>query len=204
MLSGLFLVLAIILLFMGFTNAIFIALAIPVSMCITVIILKMTGVTLNMVVLYSLILVLGNLVDVSIVVVENTYRHMQAGMGRVEAAYRGASEVAWPIIGSTLTTVAGFFPLLFWPGVMGDFMSYLPQTVSIALLASLFVGMVVNPALAALWMPKPKVKRKKDGAGESQGAIPILKVYGRHAAHGAAMAPGHDRLLLHRGRGHHR
>ena len=178
MLSGLILVLAVIILSMGITNAIFIALAIPVSMCITLIILKMTGVTLNMVVLYSLILVLGNLVDVSIVVVENTYRHIQAGMGRVEAAYRGASEVSWPIIGSTLTTVAGFFPLLFWPGVMGDFMFYLPQTVSIALLASLFVGMVVNPALAAMWMPAAKLKRDKDGHVKLK-RHPILRIYGR-------------------------
>ena len=176
-LSGLILVLACIFLFMGVTNALFIALAIPISMLITFAILFFTGITLNMIVLFSLILVLGNLVDCSIVVVENTYRHMQLGMGRLEAAYQGASEVAWPIIGSTLTTVAGFFPLLFWPGIMGDFMFYLPTTVITALMASLFVGMVVNPALASLWMPKPKrMKVIEDGRVKHNV---FLRGYGR-------------------------
>jgi multidrug efflux pump subunit AcrB len=155
-LSGLLLVLAAIFLFMGLRNALFIAVAIPISMLLTFAMLYMFDVTLNMIVLFSLILVLGNLVDCSIVVVENTYRHMQMGKNRVDAALVGASEVAWPIIGSTLTTVAGFFPLLFWPGIIGDFMYYLPCTVCTALLASLFVGMVVNPAIASLWMPTPK------------------------------------------------
>jgi multidrug efflux pump subunit AcrB len=176
-LSGLILVLVCIFLFMGVTNALFIALAIPISMLITFAVLFFTGITLNMIVLFSLILVLGNLVDCSIVVVENTYRHMQLGMGRLEAAYQGASEVAWPIIGSTLTTVAGFFPLIFWPGIMGDFMFYLPATVITALMASLFVGMVVNPALASLWMPKPKrMKVIEDGKVKHNA---FLRAYGR-------------------------
>ncbi len=176
-LTGLILVLACIFMFMGVTNALFIALAIPISMLLTLAVLYFTGITLNMIVLYSLILVLGNLVDCSIVVVENTYRHMQLGMGRVEAAYVGASEVAWPIIGSTLTTVAGFFPLLFWPGIMGDFMYYLPLTVIVALLASLFVGMVVNPAIASLWMPKPKRMKVVEGGKVKHPAF--LRAYGQ-------------------------
>lgn len=176
-LSGLILVLACIFLFMGVRNAMFIAVAIPVSMLITFAVLHFFAVTLNIVVLFSLILVLGNLVDCSIVVVENTYRHMQMGMRRVEAAYTGASEVAWPIIGSTFTTVAGFFPLLFWPGIMGDFMSYLPMTVIIALLASLFVGMVVNPALASLWMPTPKRRIVVEDGVVRHNVL--LRIYGR-------------------------
>lgn len=175
-LSGLILVVGVIFVFMGITNAVFIAVAIPISMLITFVVLQMMGVTLNFVVLFSLILALGNLVDVSIVVIENTWRHMQMGVPRKEAAYRGAAEVGWPILGSTMTTVAGFFPLLFWPGVMGDFMSYLPQTVSISLLASLFVGMVVNPAIASLWMPTPKKKIVTAEGKIRRG--PLLRFYG--------------------------
>lgn len=172
-LSGLILVLAVMLASLGLTNSGFVAVAIPISMMITFTILNMVGVTLNFVVLFSLILVLGHLVDVSIVVVENTFRHRQQGMDRVEAAYVGASEVSWPIAGSTLTAVAAFFPLLFWPGIMGRFMAYLPMTVSIALLSTLFVGMVINPALNSMWMPAPK---RTLSEGESR-QHPILRAY---------------------------
>ncbi len=152
-LSGLILVVAVIFVFLGFRNAIMVSLAIPVSMFVAFIALYLTNTTLNMVVLFSLILALGRLVDDAIVVVENIYRHvLQGEMSIARAAKQGAHEVAWPIIGSTLTTVSAFLPLLFWPGVWGSFMFYLPETVSIALMASLFVGMVVNPALASAFM----------------------------------------------------
>ena len=151
-LSGLVLVVAVIFLFLGFFNAIFVALAIPVSMFITFAALYFFGVTLNMVVLFSLILALGMLVDNGIVIVENIYRHIQASEERHLSAKRGASEVAWPIFASTLTTIAAFSPMFFWPGIWGEFMIYLPMTVSIALFASLFVGLVVNPALASVFM----------------------------------------------------
>lgn len=151
-LTGLILVLVVIFVFLGFSNAIFVAFAIPVSMLITFSVLYMTGITLNMVVLFSLILALGMLVDNGIVVVENIYRHRQEGLGRVEAAKVGTAEVAWPITTSTLTTVAAFLPFFFWPGIFGEFMFYLPYTVTVALLGSLFVGLVVNPALASVFM----------------------------------------------------
>jgi CzcA family heavy metal efflux pump len=151
-LSGLILVLGIIFIFIGVINATMISLAIPISMLITFTYLYLSGTTLNMVVLFSLILALGMLVDNGIVVVENIYRHVQQGMPVTQAAKTGAGEVAWPIIASTLTTVAAFLPMFFWPGIWGSFMFYLPQTVCAALLASLFVGLVVNPALAAVTM----------------------------------------------------
>lgn len=151
-LSGLILVLGIIFIFIGVVNATMIALAIPISMLITFTYLYLSGTTLNMVVLFSLILALGMLVDNGIVVVENIYRHVQMGMPVLQAAKKGASEVAWPIIGSTMTTVVAFVPMFFWPGIWGSFMFYLPQTVCVALLASLFVGLIVNPALAAVTM----------------------------------------------------
>jgi CzcA family heavy metal efflux pump len=151
-LSGLILVMIIMFLFLGFTNAVLVALAIPLSMLIAFTALFISGTTLNMVVLFSLILALGMLVDNGIVVVENIFRHVQDGMPAVEASKRGAGEVAWPIITSTLTTVAAFAPMFFWPGIFGSFMFYLPQTVTVVLFGSLFVGLIVNPALASLFL----------------------------------------------------
>ena len=135
--SGLILVLAVIFFFIGGQSAVFVALAIPYSMFITFSLLTGFDVTLNMVVLFSLILALGMLVDNGIVIVENIYRHMQQGKSREEAARMGTDQVAWPVITSTLTTLGAFSPMLFWPGIMGQFMGYLPQTLIMALSASL-------------------------------------------------------------------
>ncbi|MGD9235568.1 MAG: efflux RND transporter permease subunit [Desulfobacterales bacterium] len=147
--SGLILVLAVIFFFIGGQSAVFVALAIPYSMFITFTLLTGFDVTLNMVVLFSLILALGMLVDNGIVIVENIYRHMQQGKSRPEAAAVGTDQVAWPVITSTLTTLAAFSPMLFWPGIMGEFMGYLPMTLIMALSASLFVALVINPVLSA-------------------------------------------------------
>ena len=148
-LTGLLLVLVVILIFIGGRSAIFVALAIPYSMFLTFILLTALDISLNQVVLFSLILALGMLVDNGIVIVENIYRHMQEGMGREEAARVGTNEVAWPVITSTLTTLGAFFPMLFWPGIMGEFMGYLPKTLILALSSSLFVALVINPVLSA-------------------------------------------------------
>lgn len=172
-LTGLIMVMVVIFLFLGFSNAIFVAFAIPVSMLITFTVLHMTGVTLNMVVLFSLILALGMLVDNGIVVVENIYRHRQEGLTRVEAAKVGTAEVAWPITTSTLTTVAAFVPFFFWPGIMGEFMYYLPYTVIVALASSLFVGLVVNPALASVFMQLHNGRPPSRAAHEN----PVLRLY---------------------------
>jgi multidrug efflux pump len=146
--SGLILVLAVIFVFIGGQSAVFVALAIPYSMFITFTLLTAFNITLNMVVLFSLILALGMLVDNGIVIVENIYRHMQQGKTRQEAAAVGTDQVAWPVITSTLTTLGAFLPMLFWPGIMGEFMGYLPQTLIMALCASLFVALVINPVLS--------------------------------------------------------
>jgi CzcA family heavy metal efflux pump len=148
-LTGLILVLAVVLFFIGGRSAVFVSVAIPLSMLVTFSMLRVFGITLNMVVLFSLILALGMLVDNGIVIVENIYRHMQEGKDRFQAALVGTSEVAWPVITSTLTTVGAFFPMIFWPGIMGGFMSFLPKTVILALMGSLFVALVVNPVLSA-------------------------------------------------------
>jgi len=148
-LTGLILVLGVVLIFIGGRSAVFVSVAIPVSMLITFALLRLLDITLNMVVLFSLILALGMLVDNGIVIVENIYRHMQEGKDRFQAALDGTSEVAWPVITSTLTTIGAFFPMIFWPGIMGGFMSFLPKTVILALAGSLFVALVINPVLSA-------------------------------------------------------
>ena len=158
-LTGLILVLAVVFAFIGGRSALFVAQAIPMSMLMTFILLKAFGITLNMVVLFSLTLALGMLVDNGIVIVENIYRHMQEGKSRLQAAHDGVNEVAWPVITSTLTTVGAFFPMTFWPGIMGEFMCFLPKTVILALFSSLFVALVINPVLSARYQTAPRPPR---------------------------------------------
>ncbi len=147
---GTILVVAVLLFFLGLRNAAFVGIAIPLSMGIAIFILNAMGVTLNMMVLFSLVLALGMLVDNGIVIVENIYRLMDEGYSPLKAARYGAGEVAWPIIASTATTLAAFIPLLIWPGIMGEFMKYLPITLMIVLGSSLFVALVINPVLIGL------------------------------------------------------
>jgi multidrug efflux pump len=149
-LSGIVLVLVVLLVFLGWRASLIVALAIPMSLLMSFTILQMMGYTLNMVVLFSLIMVLGMLVDDAIVIVENVWRHMQMGYGRFDAAMKGTSEVAWPVITSTATKVAAFAPMMFWPGMMGSFMKYLPITLVVTLSSSLFVALVINPTICAI------------------------------------------------------
>jgi multidrug efflux pump len=162
-LTGLILVLCVVLIFIGGRSAVFVSVAIPVSMLITFALLRLLDITLNMVVLFSLILALGMLVDNGIVIVENIYRHMQEGKDRFQAALDGTSEVAWPVITSTLTTIGAFFPMIFWPGIMGGFMSFLPKTVILTLAGSLFVALVVNPVLSARYQTAAPARFASDG-----------------------------------------
>jgi multidrug efflux pump len=149
---GIILVVLVLMFFMGFRNALFVGSAIPLSMFISFLVLDSFGITLNLMVLFSLILALGMLVDNGIVVVENIYRLMQEGKPRIQAAKEGVGEVAWPIITSTLTTLAAFLPLAFWDDLVGEFMKYLPITLIIVLSASLFVALVINPVMTAMYM----------------------------------------------------
>jgi len=160
--TSLVLVLLVIFIGLGFRNSMLVASAIPFSMLTAIIILKALGQTLNMMVLFSLILALGMLVDNAIVIIENIHRHYSLGTSRIKSALIGTSEVAWPVITSTATTVAAFLPLVFWPGIMGEFMSFLPKTVIIVLLSSLFVALVINPTLCAIIMKRPKHKLQTD------------------------------------------
>ncbi|HAW03990.1 MAG TPA: copper transporter [Saprospirales bacterium] len=150
--SGVILVILVLLFFLGLRNASFVGIAIPLSMLMGILFLYVSGTTMNIVVLFSLILALGLLVDNGIVVVENIYRYMQDGYSSIQAAKFGTGEVAWPIIASTATTLAAFLPLAFWPGIMGEFMKFMPITLMLVLGSSLFVALVINPVLTSRFM----------------------------------------------------
>ncbi|WP_421772990.1 efflux RND transporter permease subunit [Gracilimonas sp.] len=150
--SGLILVVGVLLFFLGVRNSSFVGISIPMSMFLSFIILGAVGITMNMIVLFSLILSLGMLVDNAIVVVENIYRYLEEGFDNFEAAKKGTGEVAVPIIAGTTTTIAAFAPMIFWPGIVGQFMGYLPKTLIITLASSLFVGLIINPVICALFM----------------------------------------------------
>ena len=154
------LVVFVLFMFLGFRNALFSGLAIPLSMFLSFIILQQLGVTLNNMVLYSLILALGMLVDNAIVVVENVYRLYSHGYSLMLATKKGVSEIAYPIITSTLTTLAAFFPLLLWEGIVGQFMSVLPQTLIVVLASSLFVALILNPAFISSFMKIDDINKR--------------------------------------------
>ena len=160
---GVILVVFVLLFFLGLRNALFVGIAIPFSMFLSFILLHSAGVSLNIMVLFSLVLALGMLVDNGIVVVENVYRLMDEGFNAFEATKKGIGEVAWPIIASTATTLAAFVPLALWPGIIGEFMQYLPITLMIVLGSSLFVALVITPVLLAILMKvesdKKNIKR---------------------------------------------
>ncbi len=151
-LSGVVLVVIVLFFAMGLRNALFVGAAIPLAMLLTFVVVQLSGMTLNMMVLFSLVLAVGMLVDNSIVVVDNIYRHVQEGKKPFEAAMVGAREVGGAVLNSTLTTIGAFVPLFFWPGIVGDFMSILPIAVCIALAASLVIAFTANPTFAAQWM----------------------------------------------------
>lgn len=168
--TSLILVVGVIIFFMGARNSFFVALAIPLSMLMSFVVIDMVGMTLNMIVLFSLILALGMLVDNAIVIIENVYRHMEEGKDIVQASIDGTSEVAIAVAASTATTVAAFFPLVFWTGIMGQFMGYLPKTVIIVLISSLVVAIVILPVVTSVALKRvPRSDGMKDSAAD--GAI---------------------------------
>jgi multidrug efflux pump len=150
--SGVLVVVGVLMLFLGIRNAYFVGIAIPLSMFLSFLILGFMGYTINMMVLFGLIMALGMLVDNGIVVVENVYRLYEEGYDLISATRLGVGEIAWPIIASTATTLAAFLPLAMWPGIMGEFMKYLPITLIVVLSSSLFVGLVITPVLASIFM----------------------------------------------------
>lgn len=152
-LIGFILVTLVLMFFMGLTNAFFVALSVPLSMCLAYIVMPSISFTMNMLVMFSFIFALGIVVDDAIVVIENTHRiFKRAKMDITTAAKFAAGEVFRPILSGTLTTLAPFFPLCFWPGVVGKFMIFIPITLIITLFASLFVAYIINPVFAVTFM----------------------------------------------------
>jgi multidrug efflux pump subunit AcrB len=149
---GFILVTVVLMFFMGFTNAFFVGLSVPLSMFVAYMILPGLGYTMNMMVMFAFIFALGIVVDDAIVVIENTHRLHRFNPDIHIAAKKAAGEVFLPIFSGTLTTLAPFFPLVFWPGIVGQFMHYLPVTLIITLFASLFVAYVFNPVFAVSFM----------------------------------------------------
>ena len=158
---GFLLVLIVLMFFMGVVNAFFVALSVPLSMFVAFVFLPAadlivgTHVTLNFIVLFALLFGLGIIVDDAIVVIENTHRIYMQGKGRLStsmAARMAAGEVFIPVLAGTVTTLAPFFPLLFWPGIIGKFMVYLPTMLIFTLAASLIVAFIMNPVFAVDFM----------------------------------------------------
>ncbi|MGP9825116.1 efflux RND transporter permease subunit [Ectopseudomonas khazarica] len=149
-LTAIVLVLILVVASMGMRSALLVGLTIPGAFLSGILLIWMLGFTLNIVVLFSLILVAGMLVDGAIVVSELADRYLQQGQSPRQAWANAATRMAWPVIASTATTLVVFLPLLFWPGVVGQFMKYLPATVIICLLASLAMALVFLPVLGAV------------------------------------------------------
>jgi multidrug efflux pump len=171
---GFILVLIILMFFMGVVNAFFVALSVPLSMFVAFVFLPAadviigTHVTLNFIVLFALLFGLGIIVDDAIVVIENTHRIFTQGKGKIDAprsAMMAAGEVFIPVFAGTLTTLAPFFPLLFWPGIIGKFMVYLPAMLIFTLTASLIVAFIMNPVFAVDFMNHPEDEGKKSPFG---------------------------------------
>lgn len=167
---GFLLVLIVLMFFMGVTNAFFVALSVPLSMFVAFVFLPAadliigTHVTLNFMVLFALLFGLGIIVDDAIVVIENTHRIFIEGRGKIPinlATKRAAGEVFIPVLAGTLTTLAPFFPLLFWPGIIGRFMVYLPTMLIFTLAASLVVAFIMNPVFAVDFMNHPESDKKE-------------------------------------------
>ncbi len=173
--TALLLVVGILIIFMGVRSSLFVAVSIPLSMLLAMIAVAAFDMTLNMIVLFSLILALGMLVDNAIVLVENIYRHAEMGKSRQRAAIDGTKEIAIAVAASTATTVAAFAPLVFWTGVMGQFMGYMPKTVIIVLIASLIVAVGILPVATAKFMPKSIGTKAQENAGYG----PAMEVYRR-------------------------
>ena len=151
--TGVVLVMLILFFFMGLKNSLLVATSIPLSFLISFIVLSAMGITLNMIVLFTLILVLGIIVDDAIVVIENIYRLQEKeNYNPHDASIEGPREVVFPVTIATLTIISSFFPLLFFPGIVGDFMKYMPITLIVCLLSSLFVAMIISPVQAAVFI----------------------------------------------------
>ncbi len=161
--SGMLFVVLVLVFFLGIRNALLVGTAVPLAIFVGFLIMTLLGFTVNFVILFSLIMALGLLVDNSVVIVENIYRFREAGHERFEAARLGANEVGYALLASTATLVAAFLPMLFWPGIIGKFMGFFPRTLIIVLLSSLFIALVIYPTLTGFLVRLDTEKKQKKG-----------------------------------------
>ncbi|OED40719.1 acriflavin resistance protein [Chromatiales bacterium (ex Bugula neritina AB1)] len=175
-LSGVILVMIVIIAALGVRSALLVGLAIPGSFLAGILVLNSIGFTLNVVVLFSLILVVGMLVDGAIVVIELADRNLNDGMTRRQAYKAAAQRMSWPIAASTATTLAVFFPVVFWPGMVGQFMKFLPMTVIICLLASLSMALIFIPVLGGSFGGSKTRLRTQDTTQKKLS--PLTRTYG--------------------------
>jgi multidrug efflux pump subunit AcrB len=171
---GFVLVTIVLMFFMGFTNAFFVGLSVPLSIFLAYLVIPGLGFTMNMIVMFAFIFALGIVVDDAIVVIENTHRLHRFHPDINVAAKLAAGEVFLPIFSGTLTTLAPFFPLAFWPGIVGQFMHYLPVTLIITLFASLFVAYVFNPVFAVSFMKHEYDEEFQKGSGWKKIKISLI------------------------------
>ena len=188
--SGLVIVIFVLYFAMGLRNSIITSLSIPLSLLLTFILLKVFGLTNNNMVRFALVLCIGLLVDNAIIVVENCYHHFQLGKDRITAVRDGVSEIAMPVISATLTTMAAFLPMLLMTGTVGEYMSFLPKTVTIALASSLIVALMSNVLVLSRFM-KQTVKRGRVIRPEDD-LRRLKKIYVR----GAAWALNHRGIIV--------
>jgi multidrug efflux pump subunit AcrB len=174
--SGLIFVIAVLLFFLGVRNATLVGIAIPLSMFTSFLVFQALGYTLNFIILFSLIIALGMLVDNAVVVIENIYRFREEGYSRWESARLGTAEVGPAVVASTATTVSAFAPMLFWPGIIGEFMGYMPLTLIITLTSSLFVALIINPVVTGFFVQVKGRSDEEDGAATRQW--PAVARYG--------------------------
>lgn len=185
LLTAVLMVVIVVMAALGWRNTTLVVVAIPTSFLLGIMVLYGMGLTVNIVVLFSLILAAGSVVDAAIVITEYAERKMVEGMDRREAFAVAAKRMSWPIFASIATTACAFFPLLFWPGVVGQFMKFLPLTQVVTLVASLFVGLVIITVLGA-YFAKPsrrsaeKAERERILTTGDISALPgIPGIYGR-------------------------
>lgn len=176
---GFIVVVFVLMFFMGEADAFFVGVAIPLSMLIAFAVLPMIGYTMNIIVLMAFILVLGIVVDNSIVVIENIYRHFTTteNLTIIDATKRAVGEVALPVFTGSLTTIAPFIPLIFMPGIMGRFIMALPITIIITLTASILVAYFMNPVFAVSFMKYEDEEEKKKKLQEDKKKIKKIAIY---------------------------
>ncbi len=168
--SGVVLVMIVIMAALGIRSSILVGFAIPGSFLAGIMVINAMGFTMNVIVLFSLILVVGMLVDGAIIVSELADRNLTQGMAKADAYANASKRMAWPIIASTFTTLAVFAPLLFWPGLIGQFMRYMPITVISCLLASLAMALIFIPVIGKIIGREPEKSTTAENADNSKQA----------------------------------